>query len=59
MNESREAPGTIREAELADPPFDFEDLFRAPHARVTSVISRVVRDPARAEELAADAFLKL
>ena len=59
MNESREAVGTIREAELADPPFDFEDLFRAQYARVTGVISRVVRDPARAEELAADAFLRL
>ena len=59
MSKSREAVGTIREAGLADPPFDFDDLFRAQYARVTGVISRVVRDPARAEELAADAFLRL
>jgi len=59
MSKSREAVGTIRETGLADPPFDFEDLFRAQYARVTGVISRVVRDPARAEELAADAFLRL
>ena len=31
----------------------------AQYARVTGVISRIVRDPARAEELAADAFLRL
>ena len=54
-----DAVGTIREAGLADAPFDFEDLFRAQYGRVTSVVSRVVRNPARAEELAVDAFLKL
>ncbi len=46
-------------AALADAPFDFDDLFRAQYGRVTSVISRVVQNPARAEELAVDAFLKL
>ena len=46
-------------AALADAPFDFEDLFRAQYGRVTSVVSRVVQKPARAEELAVDAFLRL
>ena len=59
VSTSGDAVGTIREAGLADAPFDFEDLFRAQYGRVTSVVSRVVRDPARAEELAVDAFLKL
>lgn len=59
MSRSDDAVGTIREAGLVDAPFDFEGLFRAQYGRVTSTISRVVRDPARAEELAVDAFLKL
>ena len=59
VSTSGDAVGTIREAGLADAPFDFEDLFRARYGRVTSVVSRVVRDPGRAEELAVDAFLKL
>ena len=59
VSRSGDAVGTIREAGLADAPFDFEDLFRAQYGRVTRVVSRVVRDPARAEELAVDAFLKL
>lgn len=59
MSTSGDAAGTLREAELADAPFDFEGLFRAQHGRVTSLVSRVVHDPARAEELAVDAFLKL
>ena len=49
----------FREAGLTEAPFDFEDLFRAQYGRVTSVIARVVQDPARAEELAVDAFFKL
>jgi RNA polymerase sigma-70 factor, ECF subfamily len=40
-------------------PFDLESLFRAQFDRVARVIARVVRDPARAEELAVEAFLKL
>ena len=59
MSTSSDAVDAIREAGLSDAPFDFEDLFRAQYGRVTSVVSRVVQDPARAEELAVDAFLKL
>jgi RNA polymerase sigma-70 factor (ECF subfamily) len=39
--------------------FDFEAVFRAEYVRVSKVIARVVRDPARAEELAAEVFWKL
>ena len=59
VNTSADSAGTLREAGLTDAPFDFEDLFRAQYGRVTSVVSRVVQNPARAEELAVDAFLKL
>ena len=59
MSTSGDAVGTIREAGQVDAPFDFEDLFRTQYGRVTSLVSRVVHDPARAEELAVDAFLKL
>jgi RNA polymerase sigma-70 factor (ECF subfamily) len=37
---------------------DFESLFRAHYARIARVIVRVVRDPARAEDLAVDVFWK-
>jgi len=39
--------------------FDFEAIFRAEYSRIAKVIARVVRDPARAEELAAEVFWKL
>jgi len=39
--------------------FDFEATFRAQYERIARVIARVVRDPARAEELAVEVFLKL
>lgn len=38
---------------------DFEATFRAQYDRVARVIARVVRDTARAEELAVEVFLKL
>jgi RNA polymerase sigma-70 factor, ECF subfamily len=38
--------------------FDFEATFRAQYERVARVIARVVKDPARAEELAVEVFLK-
>ena len=38
---------------------DIESLFRARFDRVARVIARVVRDPARAEELAVEAFVRL
>ena len=37
---------------------DFEATFRAQYARVARVIARVVKDHARAEELAVEVFLK-
>jgi RNA polymerase sigma-70 factor (ECF subfamily) len=39
--------------------FDLEALFRAHYQRVAGILVRVVRDPARAEELAVEVFLKL
>jgi RNA polymerase sigma-70 factor (ECF subfamily) len=38
--------------------FDLEAVFLAQYERIARVIARVVRDPARAEELAVDVFLK-
>jgi RNA polymerase sigma-70 factor (ECF subfamily) len=43
---------------LEDQAFDFEATFRAQYDRVARVIVRVVKDPARAEELAVEVFLK-
>ena len=37
---------------------DIEMVFRAHYGRMAKVIARVIRDPARAEELAVDVFLK-
>lgn len=37
---------------------DLECVFHAHYARVVALISRIVRDPARAEDLAVDVFLK-
>lgn len=39
-------------------PVDLEAIFRAQYGRVARAISRVIRDPARAEELAVEVFLK-
>ncbi len=39
--------------------FDLETIFRAQYERIARVIARVVGDPARAEELAVEVFLKL
>src|SRR5271163_3840404 len=41
-----------------DQVFDFEGMFRAQYERVARVIARVVKDRARAEELAVEVFLK-
>jgi RNA polymerase sigma-70 factor (ECF subfamily) len=40
-------------------PFDFETVFHLHYSRIARIIARVVRDPARAEELAVDVFWKL
>jgi RNA polymerase sigma-70 factor (ECF subfamily) len=56
MNSRTEIAGVIAGAET---PFDFEATFRVQYPRIARVISRVVRDPARSEELAVEVFLKL
>ena len=38
--------------------FDLETIFHAQYERIARVIARVIRDPARAEELAVEVFLK-
>lgn len=38
--------------------FDFEEVFRAQYPRVARIIARLVQDPARAEEIAVDVFLR-
>ncbi len=43
---------------VVEVPFDFEATFRAQYERIARVIARVVQDPARAEELAVEVFLK-
>lgn len=54
------APSEAAEAMAAhETSFDFEAAFRAHYERIARVIARVVGDPARAEELAAELFLKL
>ncbi len=49
----------VAEAKPDDRPFDLEAIFRDQYERIAHVIARVVRDPARAEELAVEVFLKL
>jgi RNA polymerase sigma-70 factor, ECF subfamily len=45
--------------ETAGAPFDFESFFYAHYGRTARAIARVIRDPARAEELAVESFWKL
>jgi RNA polymerase sigma-70 factor (ECF subfamily) len=49
----------LAEARAGDCLFDFEAAFRSQYQRVARIIARVVRDRARAEELAVEVFLKL
>jgi RNA polymerase sigma-70 factor (ECF subfamily) len=44
--------------EIPQRPFDFESVFHTHYARVARVIARVIRDPARAEELAVEVLWK-
>jgi RNA polymerase sigma-70 factor (ECF subfamily) len=44
--------------EITQSPFDFESVFRAYYGRIARVIARVIRDPARAEELAVEVLWK-
>ena len=39
--------------------FDFEAMFRSDYARIARAIARVIGDPARAEDLAVEAFWRL
>lgn len=55
---------TARSEAFSDPaaaqrPFDFEAIFHAQYGRIARVITRIIGDPARAEELAVEVFLKL
>jgi RNA polymerase sigma-70 factor (ECF subfamily) len=43
----------------AEAPFDFETFFYANYDRTAQAIARVIRDPARSEELAVEVFWKL
>jgi len=45
--------------ESSDLSFDFEKFFHAHYARIARAIARITGDPARAEELAVEAFWKL
>lgn len=49
---------TSLETESADQPDEIEEVFRTQYDRIACVIARVIRDPARAEELAVEVFLK-
>jgi RNA polymerase sigma-70 factor (ECF subfamily) len=53
------APCKALEAAAPDSVRDFETLFHVHYERIARVIVRVVRDPARAEDLAAEVFWKL
>ena len=56
MNAGTETATDLR---VEAPPFDFEAVFHAHYERIARVIVRVVKDPARAEELAVEVFWKL
>lgn len=49
----------VSEAEGGADRREIEEVFRAHYPRVSRLVARVTRDPARAEELAVEVFLKL
>jgi RNA polymerase sigma-70 factor (ECF subfamily) len=53
------APTDVAEAVSEPATFDFEAIFRSDYARIARVIVRVIQDPARAEDLAVEAFWRL
>lgn len=55
VNASSEALAQVGEG---DTPFDLEAVFCAQYERIARVLARIVRNPARAEELAVEVFLK-
>src|SRR5579872_6562734 len=58
MSLRTEAVAGVPDAE-APALISFDAIFRAQYRRVVSLISRLVRDPARSEELAVEVFVKL
>jgi RNA polymerase sigma factor (sigma-70 family) len=59
MNVNAPSDVVLEAATSADTTLDIESLFRARFDRVARVIARVVRNHARAEELAVEAFVRL
>ena len=55
MDAPREA---LIEVNFNEAKFDLETIFYAQYQRISRVIAAVIRDPARAEELAVEVFLK-
>jgi RNA polymerase sigma-70 factor (ECF subfamily) len=53
------APDKAIEAAIPEDAFDFETFFHVHYERIARAVVRVVRDPARAEEIAVEAFWKL
>lgn len=59
INTVSTATEAISEMNANEASFNIESVFRDHYGRVARIIVRVVRDPARAEELAVEVFLKL
>jgi RNA polymerase sigma-70 factor, ECF subfamily len=55
----KSSTGAAVETGIGQAGFDLETVFRAQYGRVARIIARVVRDPARAQELAVEVFFKL
>lgn len=53
------ATEALSEMKAKETPFNIEAVFQAHYPRVVRIIAKVVRDSARAEELAVEVFLKL
>jgi RNA polymerase sigma-70 factor (ECF subfamily) len=49
----------IGEPAAESPAFDFDAVFTSQYCRIAKVIAKVVRDPARAEDLVVEVFWKL
>jgi RNA polymerase sigma-70 factor (ECF subfamily) len=51
--------GQLADLSVSRSTFDFGAVFRSEYKRMTGVISRIIGDPARAEELAVEVFCRL
>ena len=49
----------VAETQVDAARFDFEAVFRTDYDRIVRAIGRVIQDPARAEDLAVEAFWRL